>query len=265
MTEAFQSDYLSYVSSAGIPRLIEAIGEPKFGEYLLNLLHDTCGADHCMVFRTDGDTLAEVAAVSHDGSDTAHRQAGVYFQQQLWRRDPMVEEARDQLALTGTTLSHTDVLVISDRNLSQLVWGRSGVRGRVLMCRRLDQGMVGVSLLRSEHSGLFPDQSLDAIQTLAETLLDRLSTHWIDWRANRFVGGTNLAEHYPEHNVDDFRRFVAAGIRGVRAHPLWHVFDWYRAGPRHRRRNSDDLQEARLCALVDWQPARIAPMVFAPL
>ena len=170
-------DGRSFRTPGDLPHLIASIGEEAFGERLLSVLHEVSGAEHCMVFRSDGDTLAEVAAVSGDGTDTAHRQVKIYLEQQLWRRDWMVTQAQDALEDASSSLMHADISTIGDRNLWDAVWGRSGVRDRILVCGRWQHGLIGLSILRSEGAGSFSDRSIDNMNNITEMLLSILAKH----------------------------------------------------------------------------------------
>src|SRR5713101_1673633 len=83
-----------------LPNLIASLGDAGFGRKLITFLNATCGAEHCTLFRFSKQSPFEVAAVSRDGTDTAHRQFQLYLAGSYWRGDPTMTEA---LRLVGSS------------------------------------------------------------------------------------------------------------------------------------------------------------------
>lgn len=182
--------------AANFPALIMSIGQKQFGVQLLTLLNDTCGAEHATVFHLTADNLIEVTAASMDGSDTAHRQVGVYLKEGLWRRDPTLTEAKLRLSSEGEAFVRTDVEYLTDDVLREIVYGQQNISDRLLICSRWGDDIVGLSVLRSSRAGQFSGADINAVQSIAGTIFALLAKHIsITWDGpNISVALTSLQE-----------------------------------------------------------------------
>lgn len=182
--------------AANFPALIMAIGEKRFGRELLTLLNDTCGAEHATVFHLTADNLVEVTAASMDGSDTAHRQVGLYLKEGVWRRDPTLNEAKLRLTSQSEAFVRTDVAHLTDEVLREIVYGQGDISDRLLICSRWGDDIVGLSVLRSSHGGPFSKADLEAVQSIAATIFALLAKHIsITWQGPQVsVALTSLQE-----------------------------------------------------------------------
>lgn len=187
---------------SNLPELVGSIGERGFGSRLLNVLHDACGAEHCMIFQSDENDLLEVCSISQDGTDTAHRQVQVYLKQSLWKRDPMLEEARNNLVLANSSMLHADVSKISDRVLRDAVWMRAGASDRLMVCGRWSRGMVGLSLIRTQKAGAFSDNAIFRIADSMDLLLSIVGRH-----AEMVIDRRDLSTVLT--SLDDIQRTIA--------------------------------------------------------
>ena len=185
--EILQSDF---------PALIMSIGEEQFGLQLLKILNATCGAEHATVFHLNADKLVEVTAASLDGSDTAHRQTGVYLKEGLWRRDPSLSTAQKILSTSNATVVHTDISHLPDETLRDIVYGSTGIGDRLLICSRWGESIVGLSVLRTENSGKFTPSDIERVQSISGTIFALLAKHIsITWEGpNVAVALTSLDE-----------------------------------------------------------------------
>lgn len=163
--------------AAGLDRAICAIGERDFGSHLLGFLNLTCGAEHCTVLRLDADQLSRVAGASLDGTDTAERQGELYLQNHRWRGDPMIEEACQQLASKPASIIRAAVREFANADFRELLYGRTGIGERLLLCGRSDTGMIGLSILRRAQVGAFTGDDIARIQESASLLLAMLGKH----------------------------------------------------------------------------------------
>lgn len=182
--------------AADFPALIMSIGDKTFGLHLLRLLNATCGAEHATVFNLTADNLIEVTAASIDGSDTAHRQVGVYLKEGLWRQDPSLAEAKRRLLSDSAAFVRTDVEHLSDDALREIVYGQTHIRDRVLICSRWGDDIVGLSVLRSAAAGPFTAADIDGVKSVAGTIFALLAKHIsLTWNGpNVSVALTSLTE-----------------------------------------------------------------------
>jgi DNA-binding CsgD family transcriptional regulator len=181
---------------AEFPALIMSIGEKQFGIQLLSLLNAVCGAEHATVFNLSADNLVEVTAASLDGSDTAHRQVGVYLKEGLWRRDPTLTEVKRRLASESEAFVRTDVQNLSDEALREIVYGSTHIRDRLLICSRWGDDIVGLSVLRSSTVGPFTEHDIEAVRSVSGTIFSLLAKHIsLTWNGpNVSVALTSLKE-----------------------------------------------------------------------
>ncbi|AMK26580.1 LuxR C-terminal-related transcriptional regulator (plasmid) [Sphingobium sp. SJ10-10] len=182
--------------AANFPALIMSIGQKQFGVKLLTLLNDTCGAEHATVFHLTADNLIEVTAASMDGSDTAHRQVGVYLKEGLWRRDPTLTEAKLRLSSEDEAFVRTDIAHLGDDVLRDIVYGQPDIGDRLLICSRWGDDIVGLSVLRSSDAGPFTSSDINGVQSIAGTIFALLAKHIsITWDGpNISVALTSLHE-----------------------------------------------------------------------
>lgn len=179
-----------------IPELIMSIGEKRFGLLLLNVLNTACGAEHATVFRLSKDTLTEVSAASIDGSDTAHRQVGIYLSEGHWRRDPTFIEAKNVLESQSAAFLRTDVEHLSDDALRNIVYGQPHIQDRLLICSRWGQDIVGLSVLRSSEAGAFSGADVEGVKSIAGTIFALVAKHIsLTWEGPQvLVALTSLVE-----------------------------------------------------------------------
>lgn len=162
---------------ADFPALIMSIGEKQFGIQLLGLLNAACGAEHASVFKLTADDLIEVTAASLDGSDTAHRQVGVYLREGLWRRDPSLTEAQNLLTNASAAFVRMHVDSLSDHALRDIVYGETHIKDRLLICSRWGEDIVGLSVLRSSEVGPFSEEDIEGVKSIANTIFALLAKH----------------------------------------------------------------------------------------
>lgn len=156
--------------------LIDAIGEPDFSSKFTRYLYDTCGAEHCAILRISAEQVNDVAAVSIDGSNIARRQTARYVGEQLWRRDPAVDDARRSHSMLPV-LIRFDPRQLQDRLLRDEIYGIVDIRERVLLCGRRADAVYGVSLLRSHKAGAFSEREVANLRRMGASLLSLSAKH----------------------------------------------------------------------------------------
>lgn len=158
-----------------LPDVIEAIGSDRFGLELLNYLRDLCGADYCAVFLLENDKVSEIASGSWDGSQTAHEQSLIYVNQQYWRKDPAISEARLAVAQANTAIVRLNMSDLADTEFRNAIYPK--VRERVMVCGRRRDAIFGLSVLRSENHGTFSDEAVGRLANVAQLLVAVLARH----------------------------------------------------------------------------------------
>ena len=86
----------------------------------LAFLYRACGAEHCTVLHFNADQLSKVASASFDVLDTAKRRCELYLKNHRWRGDPMIAEARQQLAFRQASIIRAAVREFSDADFREL-------------------------------------------------------------------------------------------------------------------------------------------------
>ena len=161
--------------SEQLSSLIAVIGEPVLAPRLLDLLHRLFGVEHAAAFHIQAGRLDKVVAGSADGSALAEQQVRRYLDDSRWRTDPAVAAA--QKSEDRLTLLRTDIAGLEDRLLRDEIYLETAIRDRLFLCGRMENGIFGLSMLRSEHGGMFSEHDLAQIHKVGETLLAVLARH----------------------------------------------------------------------------------------
>lgn len=161
---------------AALARLVDSIGEDRFGPALANYLHALCGADHFAAFRLGRDELREVAACCVDPERTARDRVESYVNQGWWRRDPAMTEAQRRLAGNApSSIIHVDFSDASYTDMRPSVYPH--VRDRLLLCGHSADATFGLSILRADPHAPFAVDAIDSLGEAAELLMALLSKH----------------------------------------------------------------------------------------
>lgn len=147
--------------------LINALGTPRFSEELLQFLKELSGVEYVHFFQMLGGRPHVLSAVSLDASGKAERQAEYYLSRKLFTQDPWVTDWMEDPS-RNPVLFHVgrpndgwarmrdyyDAMQISDR---------------VMVCGQAQEGIVGISLARSQQHGPFDDmrERLELIRDVA--------------------------------------------------------------------------------------------------
>lgn len=245
-----------------LARLVDGLGNDRFGPALASYLHGLCGADHFAAFRLGHDELREVAACCVQPERTARDRVESYVKQGLWKHDPAMTEAQRCVEGAAAAIIHVDFSDHGYDDLRPRVYPH--VRDRILLCGRGANGAFGLSVLRADSHSPFAHEAIEKLGQAAELLVAMLAKH-----ANVCQSRPNVAQaltSLPE--IELHRRdqpSAAARGRGVRPYPLRPVLGGHRTGPDRERGNRQDLSQARLPALGHRQRARAADVVPGPL
>ena len=162
------------VELAGV---VSTIGNEEFGSRLLDFVHGICGAEFCTVLHLNGDGVRKVTTASLDGTDIGHRQLALYFENERWKRDPMMAQARKQLDVQPASLVHTAVKELPAVDYRDVLYGRTDICDRVLLCGRSATGIIALVLLRTSKAGSFPDTDIVHVHEACPVLMAVVGSH----------------------------------------------------------------------------------------
>ena len=178
---------LAVQNGIGLGDFIASIGRQQFEQTLLKYLNDNCGADHVALFQFGQRGAERFASISLDGTDTANRQTRLYVDGQYWRSDPSVLQAQQDAGdFSKPVIYRLDIAEMPMSDLRDLIYRRMHIRERVLICGRGPEGVLGLSILRSEKRGAFSEQEIDGLTNIANILLSVLEKHCeMKWQGHR--------------------------------------------------------------------------------
>jgi DNA-binding CsgD family transcriptional regulator len=158
-----------------LARLVEGLGNDRFGPALASYLHSLCGADHFAAFRLGRDELREVAACCVQPERTARDRVESYVKQGLWKHDPAMTEAQRCVEGAAATIIHVDFSDHGYDDLRPRVYPH--VRDRILLCGRSVNGAFGLSVLRADSHSPFAHEAVEKLGQAAELLVAMLAKH----------------------------------------------------------------------------------------
>ncbi|MBT2323092.1 helix-turn-helix transcriptional regulator [Variovorax paradoxus] len=162
-------------SASSLARLVEGMGNDRFGPALASYLHSLCGADHFAAFRLGQDELREVAACCVQPERTARDRVESYVKQGLWKHDPAMTEAQRCVEGAAATIIHVDFSDHGYDDLRPRVYPH--VRDRILLCGRTAKGAFGLSVLRADSHSPFAHEAIEKLGQAAELLVAMLAKH----------------------------------------------------------------------------------------
>jgi DNA-binding CsgD family transcriptional regulator len=162
-------------TSASLVRLVDGMGNDRFGPALASYLHSLCGADHFAAFRLGRDELREVAACCVQPERTARDRVESYVKQGLWKHDPAMTEAQRCVEGAAAAIIHVDFSDHGYDDLRPRVYPH--VRDRILLCGRGANGAFGLSVLRADSHAPFAHEAIEKLGQAAELLVAMLAKH----------------------------------------------------------------------------------------
>jgi DNA-binding CsgD family transcriptional regulator len=159
-----------------LPDLIKVIGQQDFAAKLVSFLNRTCGAEHAAIFYVTSENVKGVATASIDNTGQNAIDMSMYFNRNLWRHDPTFVEVKDKLGESSCVTARTNIPDLPDSVLRDIIYGRRGIRDRVLVGARNDEAIVGLSLC-SSRVGFFAPDKRQQLEAISETLFSLLSKH----------------------------------------------------------------------------------------
>ncbi|CAN7479981.1 LuxR C-terminal-related transcriptional regulator [Variovorax sp. LjRoot130] len=158
-----------------LARLVDGLGNDRFGPALASYLHGLCGADHFAAFRLGHDELREVAACCVQPERTARDRVESYVKQGLWKHDPAMTEAQRCVEGAAAAIIHVDFSDHGYDDLRPRVYPH--VRDRILLCGRGANGAFGLSVLRADSHSPFAHEAIEKLGQAAELLVAMLAKH----------------------------------------------------------------------------------------
>ncbi|MDS0859654.1 helix-turn-helix transcriptional regulator [Burkholderia pseudomultivorans] len=166
-------------SSLGRPamlaKVVDSIGTEQFASTLLSLLNSISGADHCAGFQFGSESIHSLWTESLQKSDSTIIYAYRYFQEGVWRKDPAISAVSDILHSTMAGLIRADIHDRSYEEIKDYVF--PSVRDRVLLCRRLENSIIGVSVVRTDPGQSFSDDAVQQLAAVSNILMSSLIKH----------------------------------------------------------------------------------------
>lgn len=160
-----------------LPGLIDAVGGQDFGGRLLDCLHSSCGIEYCTVYNLSSKIPTAITTGRLQGvADLARQQTAIYFEDDCWRKDPMVALASVELDARNVSAVR---MQIDDMpfDFTDLLFRRTGVCDRVVLCSRGEFGMVMVSMLRTVRCGAFSQGELSALRSIDQLIMSAIKKH----------------------------------------------------------------------------------------
>jgi DNA-binding CsgD family transcriptional regulator len=170
-----ESNVADGAPEAALARLVDCLGQERFGPALAGFLNALCGADHFAAFRMGPDELREVAACCVNPERTARDRVESYVRQGLWRDDPAMTAAQRCVDGPGPTIIHVDFSDHGYVDLRPRVYPH--VCDRILLCGRAAGGAFGLSVLRTDAHTPFGDDEIERLGRAAELLVTMLAKH----------------------------------------------------------------------------------------
>lgn len=158
------------------PTLITTIGDRNFDSRLVEVLNGICGAEHVCIFYIGTDKLTGWGSASIDGADQNYQQMSLYVNEGLWRHDPTFEKAQAELRGHEHATVRTDISRLTDDRLREYIYGRRGIRDRVLMCGRGGRGALALTMCSSKADFASAD-NLKPVEAMSDALFALIGKH----------------------------------------------------------------------------------------
>ena len=163
--------------SAGLTALIGGIGEHDFGQRLMTLFSETYDAEGFAIYHVSENAVHDVATEMREDSAVARRQVAIYLENQRWRRDPMIAQARQQLGQRRTGVVQSPMHDLPKADFRDVLYDRMNICDRVLLCGRSSGGMIGLSLVRAAKSGAFDAGDMVRLTDACPLLMSIIDKH----------------------------------------------------------------------------------------
>ena len=172
----FDCTQISASDAGSLVPLISSIGDDNFHGRLLDYLHESIGAEHCATVNFTQERPIKVGAVSLDGTDTAGRQMDLYLNN-YWRLDPTMVEAHRMAGRAPSSLLRLNIASLPPSDFRDLIYRKTHISERLLVCGSGPTAGVSLSVLRSEQRGNFSEDEIGRLGAVAAALLAIIGKH----------------------------------------------------------------------------------------
>ncbi|WP_132765155.1 helix-turn-helix transcriptional regulator [Caldimonas thermodepolymerans] len=162
---------------AGLPAVVDGIGSVSFWPRLIDYLEHVAGGEHCIAWELRDGRMQEVGAASWNGADHARRRLHQYSDPKYWRRDPALTVVRRHGQPDRPVMVVMDPRRVPDSLIRESLYGQDHIRERVVLCQPSAEATLGLSVVRGEDRGPFSDDQLDALGSVADTLISIVAKH----------------------------------------------------------------------------------------
>ena len=161
----------------GLSNLVSMIGEDEFGDQLLQFLAASCGAEYCTVLHFSQDAASMISIAGPDIAEVGCGQVALYFQNQRWKRDPMIAQARRELDRQPVSIVQTAIRELPEADFRRVLYDQTNVCDRVVLCTRSATGIICVSILRTWTAGIFSSNDLLNLNEACRLLVAIVEKH----------------------------------------------------------------------------------------
>lgn len=177
-----------------LAELIDGIGTNEFQPQLARLLYESCGADHCVVFRLVNATINAAMIASVDPQQAKSKIVSSYVEDGLWRKDPVISMVGGAGTQPGSSVVWVNLNDIGYTDLRHTIY--SHVQDRVIVFGSRQQVTYGLSVIRHSPRTRFNRAEFSNLADMSNTLVSAVAKHdhFLDRQTNVAHALTSLAE-----------------------------------------------------------------------
>lgn len=177
-------------------KLIDALGEPDFGQSLIQHMNNLTLVDFFSVYQLDAKDAPRMFLSSsrqcHDVSDDCFRS----YQQRLHTQDHTFDKAKELLRRDDVALAYAHQSHFAPPHRAA-IYSRHGIQDRLSVVCRMQNGLLATNFYRFEHQPMFGSTDVDAIQWVAKSVAACVTKH------------ISLAERYRAAPALDIKALMA--------------------------------------------------------
>lgn len=163
-------------SSIDLASVIRAVGNTGFDSCLVRFLNQLCGAEHMSLFMIGPNGPTGWGTASIDGADQNYQQMSIYVNEGLWQHDPTFGRVEAELSCKSLATVRTDIAKLTDDKLRNYIYGRRGIRDRVVMCGRWADRMLALTMC-SSNIDFSASEGVHSVEMMGDMLFAILAKH----------------------------------------------------------------------------------------